>query len=111
MYGCFSQSKQVQTMLNEAVDALNKSTSVKIGSIEQVINGLKSSNSFAIASIEHAKKIAQDSDLVLLKTNKALDKEQLIVQTNHHVDGHSHINHLLELIEGTASEHKQTVTY
>ncbi|WP_419149009.1 LysR family transcriptional regulator [Pseudoalteromonas 'SMAR'] len=111
MYGCFSQSKQVQTMLNEAVDALNKSTSVKIGSIDQVINGLKSSNSFAIASIEHSKQIAQDSDLVLLKTNKALDKEQLIVQTNHHIDGHSHINHLLELIEGTASEHKQTVTY
>ncbi|TMO91924.1 LysR family transcriptional regulator, partial [Pseudoalteromonas sp. S3178] len=38
MYGCFSQSKQVQSMLNEAVDSLNKSTSVKIGNIEQVID-------------------------------------------------------------------------
>ncbi|TMN84447.1 LysR family transcriptional regulator, partial [Pseudoalteromonas phenolica] len=85
MYGCFSQSKQVQSMLNEAVDSLNKSTSVKIGNIEQVIDGLKNSNSFAIASIEHSKTIAQDPNLVFLKTNKALDREQLIVQTNHQV--------------------------
>ncbi|PCK31537.1 LysR family transcriptional regulator [Pseudoalteromonas piscicida] len=112
MYGCFSQSKQVQNMLNEAVESLNKSTGVKIGSIEQVIAGLKNSNSFAIASIEHSKTIAQDPDLVLLKTNKALDREQLIVQTNHQVGSNAHINHLLELIEGAASaSSKQTITY
>ncbi|ASD66014.1 MULTISPECIES: LysR family transcriptional regulator [Pseudoalteromonas] len=112
MYGCFSQSKQVQSMLNEAVDSLNKSTSVKIGNIEQVIDGLKNSNSFAIASIEHSKTIAQDPNLVFLKTNKALDREQLIVQTNHQVGSNAHINHLLELIEDAASSSsKQTVTY
>lgn len=112
MYGCFSQSKQVQNMLNEAVDSLNKSTSVKIGNIEQVIDGLKNSNSFAIASIEHSKTIAQDPNLVFLKTNKALDREQLIVQTNHQVGSNAHINHLLELIEDAASSSsKQTVTY
>ncbi|ATD07643.1 LysR family transcriptional regulator [Pseudoalteromonas piscicida] len=112
MYGCFSQSKQVQSMLNEAVDSLNKSTSVKIGNIEQVIDGLKNSNSFAIASIEHSKTIAQDPNLVFLKTNKALDREQLIVQTNHQVGSNAHINHLLELIEDAASSSsKHTVTY
>ncbi|AUJ71143.1 MULTISPECIES: LysR family transcriptional regulator [Pseudoalteromonas] len=112
MYGCFSQSKQVQGMLNEAVDSLNKSTSVKIGNIEQVIDGLKNSNSFAIASIEHSKTIAQDPNLVFLKTNKALDREQLIVQTNHQIGSNAHINHLLELIEDAASSSsKKTVTY
>ncbi|GEK11070.1 LysR family transcriptional regulator [Pseudoalteromonas sp. McH1-7] len=112
MYGCFSQSKQVQSMLNEAVESLNKSTGVKIGSIEQVIAGLKTSNSFAIASIEHSKSIAQDPNLVLLKTNKALDREQLIVQTNHQIGTNDHINHLLELIEDAASsKSKQTITY
>ncbi|TMO59571.1 LysR family transcriptional regulator [Pseudoalteromonas aurantia] len=102
MYGCFSQLKQVQTMLNEAVEGLNKSTSMKIGNIDQVIDGLKNSNHFAIASIEHSKTIAQDPNLVLLKTNKDVDHEQLVVQTNHHVNSDSHIKHLLELIEQTA---------
>ncbi|CCQ09488.1 Transcriptional regulator, LysR family [Pseudoalteromonas luteoviolacea B = ATCC 29581] len=102
MFGCFSQSKQVQTMLNEVVDNLNKATSIKIGNIEQVIQGLKSSSSFAIASIEHAKTVAQDADLVMLKTNKAMEQEQLVVQTNRNLGASNYITHLLSLIEKTA---------
>ncbi|CAH9059344.1 HTH-type transcriptional regulator HdfR [Pseudoalteromonas holothuriae] len=102
MYGCFSQSKQVQSMLNEAVEGLNKSSSMKIGNIDQVIEGLKQSSHFAIASIEHANTIAQDPNLVILRTNKDINHEQLVVQTNHHVSRDSHITHLLGLIETSA---------
>ncbi|MFC3034163.1 LysR family transcriptional regulator [Pseudoalteromonas fenneropenaei] len=102
MFGCFSQSKQVQNMLNEVIEGLNKSTSVKIGNIEQVIQGLKSSTSFAIASIEHAKTVAQDPNLVLLKTNKAMEQEHLVVQTNRNLGASNYISHLLSLIERTA---------
>ncbi|MBQ4813542.1 LysR family transcriptional regulator [Pseudoalteromonas luteoviolacea] len=104
MYGCFSQSKQVQSMLNEAVEGLNKSTSVKIGNISQVIDGLKCSQSFAIASIEHSKTIAQDPELALLKTNKDDSHEQLVINTNHQISGNSHVSSLLKLIEKTAGQ-------
>lgn len=106
MFGCFSQSKPIQLMLNEAIDSLNKASSVKIGNIEQVIQGLKTSPSFAIASIEHAKTIAQDPNLVVLKTNKALEQEQLVVQTNHNLGSSSYISHLLSLIEQTAQNNQ-----
>ncbi|OUS70149.1 LysR family transcriptional regulator [Pseudoalteromonas sp. A601] len=102
MYGCFSQSKQIQTMLNEAIDGLNKASSIKVGSIEQVMDGLCKSNHFAIASIEHANTVAEHSDLVQLKTNKDLAHEQLIVQTSQQVSPGEHINQLLSLIEKTA---------
>ncbi|WP_440055380.1 LysR family transcriptional regulator [Pseudoalteromonas sp. T1lg65] len=111
MYGCFSQSKQVQSMLNEVVDSLNKTTSVKIGNIEQVIEGLKNTSSFAIASIEHSKTIAQDPSLVLLKTNKAMDQEQVVVQTNHQIGSDPHISELLAMIEQTASSNKPSMVY
>ncbi|MGS0534695.1 LysR family transcriptional regulator [Pseudoalteromonas sp. SaAl2] len=102
MYGCFSQSKQIQTMLNEAIDGLNKASSIKVGSIEQVMDGLCKSNHFAIASIEHANTVAEHSELVQLKTNKDLAHEQLIVQTSQQVSPGDHINQLLSLIEKTA---------
>ena len=79
MYGCFSQSKQVQSMLNEAIDMLNKSASIKVGSIEQVMSGLVKSDHFAIASIEHASTLAEHTELVQLKTNKDLSHEQLVI--------------------------------
>jgi DNA-binding transcriptional LysR family regulator len=91
LFGCFAQSPQVQTMLNEAVEGLNKSPSLKMGNIEQVIDGLKSTNHFAIASIEHSKVIAKDPELVLLKTNKSIETEQLVVQTNGTVEKDSTI--------------------
>jgi DNA-binding transcriptional LysR family regulator len=99
LFGCFAQSPQVQTMLNEAVEGLNKSPSLKMGNIEQVIDGLKSTNHFAIASIEHSKVIGKDPELVLLKTNKSIETEQLVVQTNGTVEKDSHLSHLLNLID------------
>ena len=102
MYSCFSQSKQIQTMLNEAVDSLNKSSSIKVGSIEQVMEGLCKSNHVAISSIEHASSVAENSNLLQLKTNKSLAHEQLIVQTSQHVAAGEPINQLLSLIEKTA---------
>ena len=87
MYGCFSQSKQVQSMLNEAIDMLNKSASIKVGSIEQVMSGLVKSDHFAIARIEH------------LKTNKDLSHEQLVIQTSQQAAVGEHIDHLLSLIK------------
>ncbi|MBQ4799633.1 LysR family transcriptional regulator [Pseudoalteromonas sp. MMG006] len=99
MYGCFSQSKQVQTMLNESIDSLNKSSSIKVGSIEQVIAGVVKSNHFAIASIEHANTIAEHSNLVQLKTNKDLSHEQLVVQTSQQTAISEHVEHLLSLIK------------
>lgn len=102
LYSCFSQSKQIQGMLNEAIDSFNKAASVKVGSIDQVMAGLCNSNHFAIASIEHASKVSQHPDLMLLKTNKGIAQEQLIVQTNHQNDDNAAVSHLLSLIEKTA---------
>ena len=45
MFSCFSQSKQVQSMLNEVIDSLNKVSTIKVGSIEQVMAGLEKSAS------------------------------------------------------------------
>ncbi|ATG76728.1 MULTISPECIES: LysR family transcriptional regulator [unclassified Pseudoalteromonas] len=103
MYGCFSQSKQVQTMLNEAIDSLNKSSSIKVGSIEQVIAGLEKSDHFAIASIEHTNAVAEHSELIQLKTNKSLSHEQLVVQTNKQTAVNEHIDQLLSLIKKAAT--------
>ncbi|NMM41178.1 LysR family transcriptional regulator [Pseudoalteromonas arctica] len=102
MYSCFSQSKQIQTMLNEAVDSLNKSSSIKVGSIDQVMEGLCKSNHVAISSIEHASSVAENNNLLQLKTNKNLAHEQLIVQTSQQVTADDPINQLLSLIEKTA---------
>lgn len=102
-FGCFSQSKQVQTMLNEAIDALNKSSSIKMGSIDQVITGVIKSDSFAVASIEHANTVSEHPELVQLKTNKDLSHEQLIVQTNQHAAVSEHLSHLLSLIKKAAT--------
>tara|TARA_B100000508_G_scaffold26595_1_gene19435 strand:- start:7984 stop:8868 length:885 start_codon:yes stop_codon:yes gene_type:complete len=99
MYGCFSQSKQVQSMLNEAIDMLNKSASIKVGSIEQVMSGLVKSDHFAIASIEHASTLAEHTELVQLKTNKDLSHEQLVIQTSQQAAVSEHIDHLLSLIK------------
>ncbi len=96
MYSCFSQSKPVQSMLNEAIDSFNKSTSVKVGSIEQVMEGLKKSNHIAIASIEHANSVSSDPELLVLKTNKGIAHEQLVIQTNQQINENSHVSYLLE---------------
>ncbi|MBQ4834010.1 LysR family transcriptional regulator [Pseudoalteromonas sp. MMG010] len=103
LFGCFSQSKQVQSMLNEAIDSLNKSASIKVGSIDQVMTGLIKSDHFAIASIEHANSVSEHTDLVQLKTSEGLGNEQLIVQTSQQVSSGEHINHLLSLIKKTAA--------
>ena len=103
MFGCFSQSKQVQTMLNEAIDSLNKSSSIKVGSIDQVMMGLAKSNHFAIASIEHANTVAEHSELVQLKTNKDLSHEQLVIQTSQQTAVGEHVEHLLSLIKKAAT--------
>jgi DNA-binding transcriptional LysR family regulator len=103
MFGCFSQSKHVQTMLNEAVDSLNKSSSIKVGSIDQVMAGLAKSEHFAIASIEHANTVAENINLIQLKTNKDLSHEQLVVQTSQQTAVTEHIEHLLSLIKKAAT--------
>ena len=102
MYSCFSQSKQILTMLNEAIDSLNKSSSIKVGSIEQVMDGLCKSNHVAISSIEHASTVAENSNLLQLKINKNVAHEQLIVQKSQQVTTDAHVNKLLSLIEKTA---------
>ena len=89
-------------MLNEAIDGLNKSSSIKVGSIEQVMAGLEKSNHFAIAGIEHTNAIAENSNLIQLKTNKDLSREQLIVQTSQKIEVGEHIEHLLSLIKKMA---------
>ncbi|WP_372760206.1 LysR family transcriptional regulator [Pseudoalteromonas sp.] len=103
MYGCFSQSKHVQMMLNEAIDGLNKSSSIKVGSIEQVMAGLEKSDHFAIAGIEHSNTINENSNLIQLKTNKDLSREQLIVQTSQKIEVGEHVEHLLSLIKKLAT--------
>ena len=102
MYSCFSQSKQVQAMLNDAIESFDKTSSIKVGSIEQVMDGLKKSNHIAIASIEHTNIVSSDPDLLLLKTNKGIAHEQLVIQTNQQINENSHVSHLLDLIEKTA---------
>jgi DNA-binding transcriptional LysR family regulator len=102
MFGCFSQSKHVQLMLNEAIDSLNKASSIKVGSIEQVMAGLEKSDHFAIAGIEHTNTIAENSQLVQLKTNKDISHEQLIVQTSQQIEVGEHVEHLLSLIKNMA---------
>ena len=86
-------------MLNEAIDMLNKSASIKVGSIEQVMSGLVKSDHFAIASIEHASTLAEHTELVQLKTNKDLSHEQLVIQTSQQAAVGEHIDHLLSLIK------------
>ena len=95
-------------MLNDAIDSFDKSASVKVGSIEQVMEGLKRSNHIAIASIEHANNVASDPSLAaVLKTNKGVAQEQLVIQTNQKINDNSHVSHLLDLIEkmALASQH------
>jgi len=103
MYGCFSQSKHIQSMLNEAISALNKSSSIKVGNIEQVMAGLIKSDHFAIASIEHTNVIAEHPELIQLKTNKNIDSEQLIIKTNQQSSASEHVKHLLSLIKSAAA--------
>jgi len=61
--------------------------------------GVVKSDHFAIASIEHANTIAENSELVQLKTNKDLNHEQLVVQTSQQTSITEHVEHLLSLIK------------
>ncbi|MEL7307368.1 MAG: LysR family transcriptional regulator [Pseudomonadota bacterium] len=85
-----------------AIESFDKTSSIKVGSIEQVMDGLKKSNHIAIASIEHTNIVSSDPELLLLKTNKGIAHEQLVIQTNQQINENSHVSHLLDLIEKTA---------
>jgi len=99
MFSCFSQSKQVQSMLNEVIDSLNKVSTIKVGSIEQVMAGLEKSDHFAIAGIEHTSSVAENHNLIQLKTNNDISHEQLVVQTSQQIEAGEHVDHLLSLIK------------
>ena len=99
MFGCLSQSRQIQHMLNDTAASFNKATSMKVGNINEVLGNIKNSELFAIAGIEHSKLVAQESDVVLIKTNKDLPTEQVLVRTNHTLSEDANIKELVSLIE------------
>ncbi|TMN93546.1 LysR family transcriptional regulator [Pseudoalteromonas phenolica] len=99
MFGCLSQSRHIQHMLNETADSFNKATSMKVGNINEVLSNIKNSELFAIAGIEHSKLVAQESDIVLIKTNKDIPTEQVLVRTNHTLSEDANIKELVSLIE------------
>ncbi|MEL7477629.1 MAG: LysR family transcriptional regulator [Pseudomonadota bacterium] len=108
MFGCLSQSRQVQHMVNETADSFNKATSMRVGNINEVLSNIKNSDLFAIAGIEHSKLVAQDSDVVMIKTNKDLPTEQVLVRTNHTLSEDANIKELVNLIE--KFEYKQSIS-
>ena len=108
MFGCLSQSRQVQHMVNETADSFNKATSMRVGNINEVLSNIKNSELFAIAGIEHSKLVAQEPGVVLIKTNKDLPTEQVLVRTNHTLSEDANIKELVSLIE--MFEHKQIVS-
>lgn len=108
MFGCLSQSRQVQHMVNETADSFNKATSMRVGNINEVLSNIKNSDLFAIAGIEHSKLVAQDPDVVLIKTNKDLPTEQVLVRTNHTLSEDANIKELVNLIE--KFEYKQSIS-
>ncbi|ALO41242.1 LysR family transcriptional regulator [Pseudoalteromonas phenolica] len=105
MFGCLSQSRQVQHMVNETADSFNKATSMRVGNINEVLDNIKNSDLFAIAGIEHSKLVAQDPDVVLIKTNKDLPTEQVLVRTNHTLSEDVNIKELVNLIEKFEQKH------
>jgi len=107
MFGCLSQSRQVQHMVNETADSFNKVTSMRVGNINEVLSNIKNSDLFAIAGIEHSKLVAQDPEVVLIKTNKDLPTEQVLVRTNHTLSEDANIKELVSLIE--KFEQRQTI--
>lgn len=107
MFGCLSQSRHVQHMVNETADSFNKATSMRVGNINEVLSNIKNSDLFAIAGIEHSKLVAQDPEVVLIKTNKDLPTEQVLVRTNHTLSEDANIKELVNLIE--KFEHRQSV--
>lgn len=109
MFGCLSQSRQVQHMLNETADSFNKATSMRVGNINEVLSNIKNSDLFAIAGIEHSKIVAQDPNVVLIKTNKDLPTEQVLVRTNHTLSEDANIKELVSLIEKFEQRHAMNV--
>lgn len=105
MFGCLSQSRQVQHMVNETADSFNKVTSMRVGNINEVLSNIKNSDLFAIAGIEHSKLVAQDPEVVLVKTNKDLPTEQVLVRTNHTLSEDANIKELVNLIEKFEQRH------
>lgn len=59
---------------------------------------LKKSDHFAIAGIEHTSSVAENQNLIQLKTNNDISHEQLIVQTSQQIEAGEHVDHLLSLI-------------
>ncbi|TMP76934.1 LysR family transcriptional regulator, partial [Pseudoalteromonas sp. S983] len=80
-------------------DSFNNATSMKVGNINEVLSNIKNSELFAIAGIEHSKLVAQESDIVLIKTNKDIPTEQVLVRTNHTLSEDANIKELVSLIE------------
>jgi DNA-binding transcriptional LysR family regulator len=109
MFGCLSQSRQVQHMVNETADSFNKATSMRVGNINEVLSNIKNSDLFAIAGIEHSKIVAQDPNVVLIKTNKDLPTEQVLVRTNHTLSEDANIKELVSLIEKFEQRHAMNV--
>lgn len=104
LYGCFSKSKQIQGMMQEAANSLHKSTGLRVGSLDEVIKSVLNSSSFALASIEHASVLAQHEGLLLLHTNDELTRQHLVIRTRSETKQNTYVVELLNEIKLTAEQ-------
>ncbi|GAP76497.1 MULTISPECIES: LysR family transcriptional regulator [Pseudoalteromonas] len=102
LFGCFSQSQHVQSMIKEAADVLRKGNGLRLGSLEEVINAVTNGQSIAIGGIEHTNAINNHDDLICLQASDEAHS-RLIVKTQEQLEQQQHIIQLLDVIEQVAS--------
>jgi len=97
--GCLSKNLQVQKMLQETAASLQKLTTMKVGTFEQIIGYLKDAEHVALAGIEHTNEIENNPDLVIIKPEKQLQNFNLAISVASNKESHPDILNLLSYID------------
>ncbi|WP_105188301.1 LysR family transcriptional regulator [Pseudoalteromonas sp. T1lg48] len=103
LFGCFSQSLHVQSMIGEAAQLLNKGDDIRLGSLGEIINCVNNNHNIAIAAIEHAKALSAHPELVQIRSNSNATEARFVVKTQQTAQPHSHLDELLKVITQTAN--------
>lgn len=103
LFGCFSQSLHVQSMITEAAQMLNKGDDIRLGSLSEIINCVNNNRCIAIAAIEHAKILSAHPELVQIRSNSNASQARFVVKTQQASQPHSHLDELLTVITQTAN--------
>ncbi|SFB77999.1 LysR family transcriptional regulator [Pseudoalteromonas denitrificans] len=96
--GCLSKNLQVQKMLQETAASMQKLTTMKVGTFEQITGYLKDAKHLALAGIEYTNEIENNPELIIIKPEKQSRGIDLSISVASNKTTHPDILNLLRYI-------------